>query len=1102
MFKTRPSGALLGALSLLVLAGCVDSSVVSPDIDATPSFAISDGSTGQGDDFYFLPPLADGNPNPVGEFNPNLRPTIRVCEISQSELGLTPSGGKPTCDEQGRQIALEAGALVATPGQGMYTLSWDTDGQETGNIRTNRFLLLEVLVGGVVQGWIDLDPQNPNGPGQSTFDAYAFRVGETIPVKFFLSTDVLCTPSAFVTECITGVAVNQDGATLSLEDEGNKLGLIIFQNSLPSPFDEIVVTVERIDPVLFQSVTGEECIPGGFGLGDESMFDAPQFGDCFRVTTVPEVTTPLVTPALVSICLDPTSFAGIDLTQQQQDQLTMVRYDDIDVQWEALADAAGDCPTTTASLLDVPESGFMRYAAMGINAVADFVAPEPVAARDIRLGGLTGSFSRFRYALPGQMVPTAGDGTVIQASDDDEVVATVNVVDFEGVAVENAIVHFSTADGSVSPDEIVTGADGNATVTWTVDRTTAGEKTLTASALGLVSGAVPEHDANYPFVAQSVTFTATVIGPPSSLAQNPAGPIDDAVAGQPETLAVTVTDAAGNLVDGATVTWTCTPTCSFNGDPSTTQGDGSAIIEVLTGPDGVATVVWTPTSSGSQVSVASVGAATDATFNATVAPAPAVEPTYPTVPATGTAGLTLPDALVINVVDEFGNAREGDEVTWTVGTNSGSVSATSTLVDSDGNAEVTWTLDQMAGVNSLTVALSGSSFSTTLEVTGEPGPAVQPTGTGSGQTGTVGQALPSPLTVTVADQFGNGIAGESVSFMTGDGGSFSSPTAITDVNGVATTTWTLGTSAGAQTATATLGSFNNVFSASAVPGDAANLNATQSSTTGLIGASIDLDVTVTDAFGNPRSGDAVTWSITGGGGSFASSDGTTGSAGSATASWTLGLAPGLNTASVSVEGITETFSVIADCSPGWGTAGIDGAFDTGSEWKCAEMRSFAANISGGSTPAEVYWMNDGTNLYMAVRVFQSSLANVNDIRIDFDNDGDGAPAVGDDAIGYEGEDMVFIDEYLDRRCLNRSQSGCGRIDSSVDGSGAVANDGTWTTFELTHPLSGTPGEDFDVSAGDALGFFLSLQQGNGAQGNTQWPAFRTYESISIVGPGS
>lgn len=1104
MHSLRRSGAAFGALSLLVLSSCVDSNVVSPEVDASPSFAISDGSTGQTEDFYFLPPLADGNPNPVGEFNPFLRPTIRVCEIAEDELGLNPPGGKPTCTDQGHREILPAGALTASIDSGteQYAISWDTDGPETArNINTDKFLLLEVLVGEQVQGWIDLDPQDPQGPGQSTFDAYAFRVGETIPVKFFLSTNVLCDPSDFVTECITGVAVNQEGANLSLDSEGNKLGLVIFQNSLPAPFEAVIVTVERIDPVLFADITGEECIPGGFGLGDEESFDAPQFGDCFRVTTVPELTASLLIPALVSICLDPASLAGINLTQEQQDQLTMVRFDDIDLEWEALADAAGDCPTTTASLLDVPDSGFMRYAAMGVNAVADFLGPQPLAARDIRLGGLTGSFSRFRYMLPGQMIPTDGDGVVLQAFDDDQVAATVNVVDHEGVAVENAVVHFSTTDGSVSATEATSDASGNATVTWTVDRSSAGDKTLTASALGLSASAVPEHDTNHPFTAESVTFTATVVGDPSSLAQNPAGPITDAVAGQPQPLSVTVTDAAGNLVEGTEVTWTCTPTCYFNGDPSTTLPDGSATVTDTTGADGVASVTWTPLTSGSQVSVASVGGpAADATFNATVAPAPAVEPTYPTAPATGTAGTTLTDPLVITVVDEFGNPRTGDQVTWTVGSASGSVSEASTLVDQDGNAQVTWTLDQAAGLNSLTVALAGTSFSTTLEVIGEPGPAVQPTGTGSGQTGVVDQALATPLSVTVADQFGNPISGETVVFSTADGGSFAPATVVTGADGVAATAWTLGTGAGAQAATATVGSFTVGFTATANPGAPASLSPTQSATAGLLGSSIDLGITVTDAFGNVRGGDAVTWTVTAGGGSFSAFDATTAADGTAAAAWTLGVVPGPNTATVASGGITRTLTVTAICVDGWGTASVNGAFDAG-EWTCARSEGFTANISGGKTPATVYWMNDADNLYMAVRIQQSADAKVNDLRIDFDNDGDNVAAVNDDAIGHVSGS--FIDEYLTQRCFDRSQAGCGGRDATVNGSSMAANNGTFTTFELSHPLSGDGSpQDFvrsAVAGQNSLGFFLSLQQGNGAQGNTQWPGFRDYRIIDIVG---
>jgi hypothetical protein len=1027
---------------------------------------------------------------------------MRVCEIDESELGLPADPTtKVSCDEAGHREVLAAGDLPFTVDAiaEQYAISWDTDGPETNNIRANSFLLLEILVGGEVLGWIDLDPQNPQGPGQSTFDAYAFRIGETIPVKFFLSTDVLCVPSVFVTECITGAVVDQEGATLSLDNEGNKLGVIIFQNSLPAPFDEITVTVERIDPVIFLSETGEECIPGIPGIGDGSGFDAPQFGDCFRVTTFPELTAPLTIPALVSICLDPGSLPGIDLSEDQQNQITMVRFDDLDNEWEALADAAGDCPVTTASLLDVPESGFMRYAALGVNAIADLIAPEPVAARDLRLGGLTGSFSRFRYTLPGQMIPTVGDGVIIQASDGDDVIATVNVIDHEGVAVENAIVHFTTPDGSLSTTESISDVNGDASVTWTVDRATAGDKVLTAAALGLTAGPVPEHSTNYPFMAESVTFTATVVGPPSGLAQSPVGPITDAVAGEPETLSVTVTDAGGSLVEGASVTWTCTPTCSFNGDPSTTQPDGSAVITVTTGSDGIASVDWTPTSAGSQVSVASAGGSVaDATFDATVAPAAAVEPDPIDVPTTGTAGLTLTDPLVITVVDEFGNAREGDEVIWTVETSSGDVSTSTTVAD-DGTAQFTWTLNELAGDNTLTVSVGG--FTQLLTVEGVAGDAVQPIGGGSGQDGVVFMALDNPLTVTVTDQFGNPIAGETVGFTTTDGGSFSPTSAVTDAAGVATTSWTLGTAAGEQTATASVTPFTVGFTAMADPGAADALNAIQSATEGLIGSDVGLSITVEDAFGNTRSSDDVVWTITGGGGSFASTDATTASDGTAAATWTLGIVPGPNTATVSSGGLTESFTVIADCSQGWGIGNIDGTFDA-AEWACAEERDFAANLSGGSTTGKVYWMNDSGSLYLAVRVLQNSLANVNDVRFDFDNNADGLPAVGDDAIGYSGEGLLFIDQFLDQKCLNRSQSGCGKDDTSVDGNGAVGNDGIWTTFELSHPLAGTPGEDFSVGVNDMLGFFLSLQQGNGAQGNTQWPDFRSYEQITIVGPGS
>lgn len=901
----RRPGAVLGALSVVILSSCVGSEVTSPDVDVDPSFAISDGSTDGSNDFYFLPPLVSGNPNPAGDFNPYLSPEMQVCAISEADLG--PSETK-SCS--GRTIVVAPGAIAVTVDavNDMYAASWDTDGPETDGsaFTTDEFLLLEILVAGEAVGWIDLDPQDPNGPGQSVADAYAFRLGETIPVKFWLSADYQCDPSAFVTECITGAVVGQEGADLSLEGEGNKLGVIIFAQSLP--VEQITITLERIDPTLYFGATGQECIPG---LGGTGAFDAPQLGDCFRLRTTPEDLDPLLIPALVSICIDPAQIPGAGLTPSQQDQLTMIRYNADDPQnpiWQALRDAAGDCPTNTASLLDVPDRGFMRYAAQGINALARAIGPEPVAAGDLRFGGLTSSFSNFRYALPGEMVATAGDGTVIQASDDGDVEATVNVVDHEGDPVEGAVVHFETTDGSLSASEGTSDASGNVTVTWAVDRATAGDKTLTASALGLLSGPVPSHDDDpdedgvlYDFTAASIEITASVVGPPASLTQNPTGNIDDAVAGEPQTISVTVYDEFGNPVVGAEVGWACSDSCDI---PATSTTDG----------DGVASAQWTPYTSGSQASVASI-------------------------------------------------------------------------------------------------------------------------------------------------------------------------------NGAAATTCDP-----ANDACAT-------FTATVAPATPANLNPTQSATSGYVGSSIDLAIQLTDQYDNAIPGETVSWSIASGGGSFGSQDGTTATDGSATASWTLGSMPGANSATVAAGGLSHTFGATAECFDGWGTATTDGTFTTG-EWTCSVSREFTANISGGKTQAFVHWMNDAENLYVAVRIPQSASSKVNDVRFDFENDGDLIAAVGDDAIGLTGG--VFIDQFLSQKCFDRSQAGCGEPDVDVDGSGRVVNDGTWTTFELSHPLSGDD-QDFDRTAGERVGFFLSLQQGNGAQGNTQWPGFRTYEPIDIVGlpgPGS
>jgi hypothetical protein len=193
------------------------------------------------------------------------------------------------------------------------------------------------------------------------------------------------------------------------------------------------------------------------------------------------------------------------------------------------------------------------------------------------------------------------------------------------------------------------------------------------------------------------------------------------------------------------------------------------------------------------------------------------------------------------------------------------------------------------------------------------------------------------------------------------------------------------------------------------------------------------------------------------------------------------------------------------CTPGYGTATIDGIFGA-SEWACANSQAFTANVSGGATPATLYWMNDGTNLYLAVRILRSTKDKVNTLQFNFDNDdswtlsGSGAAAAGDDVLSLDGL-TGFVDAYLTLKCAGSSQSSCWSSDVSAggvqNGSGKVANNGTYTTYEISHALKSLDGYDFSLTAGSKVGLFLTLQTGSGAAGNTQWPGFRKYLEITI-----
>lgn len=197
-------------------------------------------------------------------------------------------------------------------------------------------------------------------------------------------------------------------------------------------------------------------------------------------------------------------------------------------------------------------------------------------------------------------------------------------------------------------------------------------------------------------------------------------------------------------------------------------------------------------------------------------------------------------------------------------------------------------------------------------MTGTPQPAIQKAASASGdaQTALVGTVLTSPLRVTVTLS-GTPQQGTTVTWATtGTGASVNPTTSLTDVDGVATTTWTLGQTSGTQHATASLAGATGspvTFTASATPGAATQLVLSSGDgQTGTPNATLSsaLRVKAGDQFGNGVSGISVAWQVTGGTASVQSASSVTDAAGIAQTGVTLGATQGPVTITATSAGLT------------------------------------------------------------------------------------------------------------------------------------------------------------------------------------------------------
>ena len=422
----------LAVAATVALAACSDRGVLSPPTDSVhsgPSFAISDAGHGGSAGFWFLPPLAK-QVTTEGEFDPSFSPSMSVCELAGNPSAVAP-GGDPTvgCVEP-LNIVTHFAAGTASVSGSSYQFSWDTSPGAANNVSPmdpSKFYRIIIAIDGAELGYLDVNPQRPSGqsPGEDYEDLYAFRLGENLPVKFFLNVQARCALSdeAYVIQCVAQGVIEANGGIVTLTSEQAgwaKISTVVPPGALPAGYPQVVLTMERIDPVLFaQANGGEECIPG---LGGIFGFDAPIFGDCVRITTEPEIDVDLDVNAFIDICTDfnPADYPSIKFGEEQDNRLQIIRYDEDGVtQGLANVDATTCDPILPApdamGFFPVPrDEGLVRTAALAANRVASFFGPEPLMAHgDIRLSGSTSGFSRFSWGLPGEMIKQLGDDVIV-----------------------------------------------------------------------------------------------------------------------------------------------------------------------------------------------------------------------------------------------------------------------------------------------------------------------------------------------------------------------------------------------------------------------------------------------------------------------------------------------------------------------------------------------------------------------------------------------------------------------------------------------------------------------------------------------------------------
>jgi len=367
----------------------------------------------------------------------------------------------------------------------------------------------------------------------------------------------------------------------------------------------------------------------------------------------------------------------------------------------------------------------------------------------------------------GGVTVTSGASSIV-ANGTSTTLIRATVRDINGNPISGASVQFARTLGDLlGANPAVTNASGIAEITLR-SSTNTGISTVTAQASGFI-GSV-----NVAFVA-GAPANINVNAAPSTV--NPNGT---------STVTATLTDSNNNPIPGETINFDFTINAS---------GASLSATSAVTNVNGQATITYIAGTAQPTQDRVRARSATNAAINGlAIINVDALASVVGSVTVTAGASSLLADgssttAIRATVRDVNGNLAPG--ITVNFATTLGGLSVASAVTNASGVAQVTLTSATNTGTATVTVQASGFFASVNVAfVAGAPANMLL-----NAVPSTVGPGVTSTVTATLRDSDNRPLAGETITFVLTinvSGASLSAPSAVTNINGQATITYTAG----------------------------------------------------------------------------------------------------------------------------------------------------------------------------------------------------------------------------------------------------------------------------------------------------------------------